>query len=216
MADMVLGNPYGQSANAFPRFLSDAARRAIIDTFVTPNAQGMAADQRAKAEGIPGGAGGPRDAIRHMIGSSYTNPAGVFAAEIFGGDMLKSMVGDNQARWDRANNAAGQRLREVPEGERYYRARNMVLQQLRHLVEYGEMNNALPSFDPNFRVVDRDVEGREIVYGPREIIGWIESGAMPRLSGESQVLRSDTYAPNSIGERIRPSNARRSRGSAGL
>jgi hypothetical protein len=185
--------------------------RAFLDTFVVPNMMGVSADQRAKAEGIPGGAGGPRDAIRHMVGSSYTGPAGVFAAELFAGDTLGSMIGDNQARWDRTNNALGQRLRDVPEGERYGRARDMVLQQLRHLVEYGEMNNALPSFDPNFTVVDRDAEGQEIVYGPREIIGWIESGAMPRLSSESQVLRGDTYAPGSIGERIRPSNRSRNR-----
>jgi len=192
--------------------LRERFSRALYENFVLPNERGMAADQRAKAEGIPGGAGGPRDAIRHMIGSSYTGPVGVFATEFLGGDVLNSMVGDNQATWDRANNALGQRLRNVPEEERYDRARNMVLQQLRHLVEYGEMNNALPSFDPNFRVVDRDAEGREIVYGPREIIGWIESGAMPRLSNESQVLRSDIYAPGSIGERIRPSNMGRNRG----
>jgi hypothetical protein len=76
------------------------------------------------------------------------------------------------------------------------------------------MNNALPSFDPNFTVVDRDAEGREIVYGPREIIGWIESGAMPRLSNEAQVQRSDTYAPGSVGARIRPPNRGRNRGPA--
>ena len=191
-----------------PRGALNRVRNYLYNTFMRPNDMGMEADARAKAEGIPGGAGGPRDAIRHMIASSYTSPRGVAAVEFLQGDTLNSLVGDNQATWDRANNALGQRLRSVPEGERYDRAKNMVLQQLRHLVEYGEMSGSLPSFDPRFTVVDRNAEGREIVYGPREIIGWIESGRMPSLSDDSRVLRSDIYTSGSIGDRLRPASRR--------
>jgi hypothetical protein len=191
-----------------PRGALNRVRNYLYSTFMRPNDMGMEADARAKAEGIPGGAGGPRDAIRHMIASSYTSPRGVAAVEFLQGDTLNSLVGDNQATWDRANNALGQRLRSVPESERYDRAKDMVLQQLRHLVEYGDMSGTLPSFDPRFTVVDRNAEGREIVYGPREIIGWIESGRMPSLSDDSRVLRSDIYTPGSIGDRLRPASRR--------
>ena len=139
---------------------------------------GMLADAVAQADGNWGGAGGARDALRHLIGASYyvegaDGVKGFFKdwladseGSLFGfaQDWLNSKHHKSQGRVieseramtnrpiDQHNNKIG--TSGIFEGlsfeERYDLAKNLVNQQLQHYIDTGELDNNLPKFDLDY------------------------------------------------------------------
>ena len=151
---------------------------------------GMLADAIAQADGYWGGAGGARDAIRHLIGASYfvEGSEGVskffkdYLADSEGSlygfvlDWLNSKHHADQGRKieseramtnrpiDQHNNKIG--TSGIFDGlsfeERYDLAKNLVNKQLQNYIDTGELDNNLPKFDLDYGSMGTPGDEREL------------------------------------------------------